>query len=421
MNLQEQLKECDNLYQKNDFRGLISKCDEILAEFPDNQNAVGYKGISLCFLDEYDEAIKVLSEGIERYPGNYYLKNNLAMVYYDLGDYEKSLELCEEGLKIKEFDWLCENKFKNLIKLGRIDEAIEFEKGVSDDINMQLVFLDDDMKEHELDYYSHILRENPDNFYVIELIKAIVAHRYPDRTPDVGDYYLKWIDCVKFADAKLYAECEDSKLKEYTEFEIHCVTSILKEYPKGCGLEEFKERLVPYDEMEFDAFISHLLEIGYIIQPEEGRIELADDNHELVDTVVDNSRLEELIRQPITPQMEREVFTLLKGARLFLPVDFGPDALKGIEDSKPGDKIEGPEGFSIQALTDSEGRKAVPLFTSEKMMKEAGALTSVMVIYMSDLAGMLKQTDRYSLIAINPFTKYGLNMPIGAFLAQFED
>lgn len=382
---------------------------------------MGYKGISLCFLDEYDEAINVLSEGIERYSDNYYLKNNLAMVYYDLGDYEKSLELCEEGLKIKEFDWLCENKFKNLIKLGRIDDAVEFEKGVSDDINMQVAFLDDDMKEYELDYYSHILRDNPDNFYVIELIKAIVAHRYPDRTPDVGDYYINWIDCVKFADDKLYVECADSKLKEYAEFEIHCVTSILKEYPKGCGLEEFKERLVPYDEREFDAFINHLLEIGYIIQPEKGRIELAEGIPDHVDTVVDNSRLEELLMQDITPQMEMEVFTLLKEARLFLPVDFGPDALKGIEDSKPGDKIEGPEGFTIQALTDSEGRKAVPLFTSEAMMNEAGALTSVMVMYMSDLAGMLKQTDRYSVIAINPFTKYGLNMPIGAFLAQFEN
>ncbi len=139
------------------------------------------------------------------------------------------------------------------------------------------------------------------------------------------------------------------------------------------------------------------------------------------ESAVDNSRLEELIRQEITPEMQREFFKELKDARLFLPVDFGPDAFKGIENTKPGDEIEGPEGFSIQFLTDADGNRAVPLFTSEEMMENAGARTSVIVIYMSDLADMLRQTDRYSLISINPFTEFDLNMPIQAFLSQFED
>ena len=135
---------------------------------------------------------------------------------------------------------------------------------------------------------------------------------------------------------------------------------------------------------------------------------------------VDNSRLEELIKQDITPQMQIEVFDVLKESRLFLPVDFGPDAFKGIENTKPGDKIEGPSGFNIQFLTDHNGNKAVPLFTSEEMMEKAGVRTSVMVIYMSDLADMLRQTDKYSVIAINPFTEFDLNMPIQAFLSQFN-
>lgn len=138
------------------------------------------------------------------------------------------------------------------------------------------------------------------------------------------------------------------------------------------------------------------------------------------DAEIDNSRLEELIKQDITPQMQREVFDILKKSRLFLPIDFGEDAFKGIENSEPGDVIEGPKGFSIQFLTDDNGNKAVPLFTSEGMMQKAGVHTSVMVMYMSDLAGMLAQSDRYSIISINPFTEFGLNMPIEAFLAQFD-
>ena len=136
---------------------------------------------------------------------------------------------------------------------------------------------------------------------------------------------------------------------------------------------------------------------------------------------VDNSKLEELIKQDITPKMQKEVFELLKESRLFLPVDFGPDAFKDVKNSKPGDKIDGPSGFNIKSLTDHNGNMVVPLFTSDEMIEEAGVHTSAIVIYMSDLASMLKQTDKYSVLAINPLTEYDLNMPMEAFLALFED
>ena len=54
-------------------------------------------------------------------------------------------------------------------------------------------------------------------------------------------------------------------------------------------------------------------------------------------------------------------------------------------------------------------------------MEAASVRTSVIVIYMEDLADMLRQTDRYSVIAINPFTESGLNMPVEAFLTLFDD
>lgn len=139
------------------------------------------------------------------------------------------------------------------------------------------------------------------------------------------------------------------------------------------------------------------------------------------ETGMDNSRLEVLMRKEITPQMQRKVLEILKESQLFMPVDFGPAAFEGIENAEPGDEIEGPMGFNILYLSDNEGNRAVPLFTSEEMINLAGAPKSVMAIYMSDLADMLKQTDKYSVISINPFTEYDLNMPIEAFLAQFSD
>ena len=67
------------------------------------------------------------------------------------------------------------------------------------------------------------------------------------------------------------------------------------------------------------------------------------------------------------------------------------------------------------------GAKSVQLFTSNEMMDQACLHTSVMIICMSNLADMLKRIDRYSVISINPFTEFDLNIPIEAFLSHFDD
>ena len=56
----------------------------------------------------------------------------------------------------------------------------------------------------------------------------------------------------------------------------------------------------------------------------------------------------------------------------------------------------------------------------DEVMRQVGVNGSVIAIYMSDLADMLKQTDRYSIIAINPFTEFDLNMPVEGFLNLFD-
>lgn len=183
MNLENKLEECERLYNEENYEGLIRKCDEILEEFPDNQNAIGYKGFSYYALGDDDKALEILERGVELCPNNYYLKNNLAMVYYALGDYETSLKLCEEGLEIRDFEWLCENKFKNLIRLDRYDEAIEFEKSIDHDLSLHLIFMEEDMSEHELNYCYHLLKEKPDDKFLIGMIKMISEKL--GKTPDI--------------------------------------------------------------------------------------------------------------------------------------------------------------------------------------------------------------------------------------------
>lgn len=141
------------------------------------------------------------------------------------------------------------------------------------------------------------------------------------------------------------------------------------------------------------------------------------------ESAVDNSKLEEIMKKEITPESQREFLEIFKDSQLFMPVAFSGNIFEGLEDAKPGDVIEpqGQMGFDIRYLTDSNGNKAVPLFTSEEAMKKAGLESSVYVLYMSDLADMLKQTDRYSVIAVNPFTEFDINMPVEAFLSLFDD
>ncbi len=140
------------------------------------------------------------------------------------------------------------------------------------------------------------------------------------------------------------------------------------------------------------------------------------------EATVDNSRLEEMMKRKITPENERKFFEIFKESQLFLPVIYSNNIFEDIEKVKVGDVIE-PKGqisFDINYITDSEGNKAVPLFTSSEIL-ESVAKSSSIAIYMSDLAEMLKQSDRYSIIAVNPFTEFDIVMPIQAFFDLFEE
>ena len=106
-----------------------------------------------------------------------------------------------------------------------------------------------------------------------------------------------------------------------------------------------------------------------------------------------------------------------------MPVEYSANMFEGIENAKEGDifEPEGQVGFDIICLTSDDGSKAVPLFTSAEMMEKAGIRSSAHVLFMSDLADMLKQTDRYSAVAVNPFIENGIIMPMKMFLDLFYE
>lgn len=144
--------------------------------------------------------------------------------------------------------------------------------------------------------------------------------------------------------------------------------------------------------------------------------------------LADNSKLEEMIKNMdmgyVGPSKEKDEFLkLFKESQLFMPVIMSDDFFENIEDSRPGDVFTTTErsGFDINYITYDEDKKGVCLFTSDEMMEASGLRSSVIGMYMSDLADLLKQTDRYSMIFINPFTDLYVDMPMESFLNLFKE
>lgn len=301
--LQDALEKCSDLFFSEDFEGLLVVSDEILENVPDNPNAIGYKGIALCFLENCPEAFRILERGIELYPDNYYLKNNMAMVLYDLGKYEASLKLCEEGLKIKKFDWLCENKIKALMKLKRFDEAFEFLKSLGDNfftfddtISIINEFIDSGEYEKALECLDKLNETNwLYNYSIIDGYKRIANHSDLDLSERYDkQYYMEWIAMIKsksdentcplcggkisgnfslcdkcseeinMSPQGTLIECGSLQMYYYICDKLKTLKNCLK---PANSTEKLHKKMDYLDDAEFNAFINHLKDIEYIVEP----------------------------------------------------------------------------------------------------------------------------------------------------------
>lgn len=330
--IDELFLNCRNAEISENYGQIIRICDEILKISPDNPIAIGYKSFAYIRLGEYEKASDLLDYGCRLYPENPYLISNRAMLHYEMGEYEKSLECCEEGLKIKKFDELCENKLKALIKLDRISEAIEFYR------SLRCVYLEDLLIEagKYREALEFCVEEDMTNCgEIIDWIKDCIKKDGLNVGDYLGDYYINWIyrirhaynvrvcpDCggelipiiwgfpgsdlvKKSAEGKVLLggcviglnpndyhckqcdhefvlgykglEIEKSELSRYVRFKIDELISHLK--TSSCivikPLDDLKLELEGFDDEEFNAFISHLKEIGFIYEPEKGYVKLS--------------------------------------------------------------------------------------------------------------------------------------------------
>lgn len=124
--MQELLRECEKAYDEKNFSRLEWLCNEILKQHKNNETALTYKLYIYCDWRQHHLVFSIASRIHMLYPNNYHAYNAEAIVYLDRNEFDKALECCEEGLKIKDYHWLKMNKIEALIGLNRIDEAFEF-------------------------------------------------------------------------------------------------------------------------------------------------------------------------------------------------------------------------------------------------------------------------------------------------------
>lgn len=124
--VQEMLMECERAYGEGNYSRLDWACNRILDEDKDNETALTYKLYIYCDWRQHHLVLRIADKIKRLYPANVHAHNARAIAYIDKGEFERALECCEEGLKIKDYHWLRINRIESLIGLGRIDEAFEF-------------------------------------------------------------------------------------------------------------------------------------------------------------------------------------------------------------------------------------------------------------------------------------------------------
>lgn len=140
----------------------------------------------------------------------------------------------------------------------------------------------------------------------------------------------------------------------------------------------------------------------------------------------DENELERLMRFDEDGKLicQDEFLEKFKTSTLFLPVQFGNVPIDDVEDLKVGDTfaVDGPLTFRINYLSDDDGERAIPLFTSREVMEKHNLKSSLAEITVQELAAMLFEQGTLAMtIVVNPFTQYSLDMSVDDFMEMYSE
>jgi tetratricopeptide (TPR) repeat protein len=105
----------------------IAAMRQVVKFEPDNANALNYLGYTFAEMGiNLDEAEQLIRKALEYKPGDGYITDSLAWVYYKRGQYDKALQLLEKAVKVVPDDPIIREHIGDVYeKLGMTDEAID--------------------------------------------------------------------------------------------------------------------------------------------------------------------------------------------------------------------------------------------------------------------------------------------------------
>ncbi|WP_305555230.1 SseB family protein [Methanobrevibacter sp. V74] len=133
-----------------------------------------------------------------------------------------------------------------------------------------------------------------------------------------------------------------------------------------------------------------------------------------------NKKLKELISIPECEASSKDDELLveeLKKAQLIMPIEIiSADALK----NSTIENIEEPLRFKPLKIADDNENQFIALFSDEDEVIKSNVEFDVINIYTENLAEIIQDSDgEYFGIAINPFSKFSLAIPLNEFIELF--
>jgi Flp pilus assembly protein TadD len=105
----------------------IAAMQEVLRFEPTNANALNYLGYTYADMGiKLDEAEKLIRKALEQKPGDGYITDSLAWVYYKRGEYEQALPLLEQAASLVPDDPIVKEHLGDVYnKLGMTEKALQ--------------------------------------------------------------------------------------------------------------------------------------------------------------------------------------------------------------------------------------------------------------------------------------------------------
>jgi tetratricopeptide (TPR) repeat protein len=105
----------------------IATMKKVIQVEPDNANALNYLGYTYADMGIHlDEAERLIRKALKHKPGDGYITDSLAWVYYKRGQYEKALPLLEEAVRLVPDDPIVREHLGDVYaKLGMVSKALQ--------------------------------------------------------------------------------------------------------------------------------------------------------------------------------------------------------------------------------------------------------------------------------------------------------